>query len=293
MKKFTILLGLSIIYLCANAQYELDHTFTDQTIYEVSYVELENSGKKLYTTNLDGETYKLQFFNIDYSPYKTITINLGPIFQFDYTEFDFYVYYLSEHLFDTDNEIEFLAELYYIDNSDNEYSQVLVFNENGATLFESDIVNNNSWILWPSQNGSTTMGNGIPGSIHNTSDGTKMVLGLYDFVDTIYKYEVYNLPGTLSTSTLKGITAPEGANLKAYPNPAKSAFTIDYELIEGENKSELLIYNMNGEIIKRIDVNNNKGRISISTDDMPAGSYVYQMGSKQKGYTRRKLIIKE
>ncbi|MBN1187587.1 MAG: T9SS type A sorting domain-containing protein [Bacteroidales bacterium] len=296
MKKILLILSLSVSCMLSNAQYTLDHTFTDQTIYEVSYVELENSGKKLYTTNQDGETYELQFFNIDYTPYKNISIDLGSIFIVDYKEFSIYVYYISENLFDTDAEIEFMAELYYVEDTpeEYEYSQVLVFNETGSILFETDIERNNSWILWPSMNGTEVNGNSQPGSIHNTSDGTKMIIGLYDFVDTIYKYEIYDLPGTLPVHAKSGLTNPTGQTLlKAYPNPAKSTFTIDYKLVEDEEDAQLYIYTSDGKLIKKFDLTSNEGKIAVSAEDMPAGAYIYEMKSQRKGYTRRKLLISE
>lgn len=282
----TIIIGITNI----NSQVTLDTTLTDQTFLDISYIQLENSGIKLYVYKADNETVGVNLYNTDYSLFKDISIDISSLFLIDnYDFFTFSIYYMAENLFDTDNEIEFLAELYYYyETDDEEYSQVLIFNEDGTILFSSDIENTNSYIIYPSFHGF-----GYPGSIFNTNDGTKLLIDVYNFNAGSWRYEIYNLTGTLSAAQneFNAKSLSSSHRMKAAPNPADSYVNIDYKLSENEKSAQLHIYNSQGMLLKTIDIKSNEGILDISTMDLPSGSYIYEMKSKRRNYGRRSLII--
>ena len=119
--------------------------------------------------------------------------------------------YVTEHVFDQDNDIDILAHLSYYDNNDDEYAQVLVFNENGSTLFESDIENTNTWLI-----NSAVANSSIKASLTNTEAGAKMILDVYYFNEELYSYDVYDLPGSLPSSS---------KDLKALEETSEQLFT--------------------------------------------------------------------
>ena len=81
----------------------------------------------------------------------------------------------------------------------------------------------------------------------------------------------------------------EGGEIKIYPNPARESFKIRYEKGDSEEKSEIMITDMMGRTIKRVEMEG-EGEIVIGTEGMSSGMYFYTIsigGKSQSG----KLII--
>jgi len=78
-------------------------------------------------------------------------------------------------------------------------------------------------------------------------------------------------------------------DVKIYPNPAKSFFTV--EVSDSQNYIETInIFNLQGKLIKSIS-KNNKSVISISTEDMAQGFYLTELISETGAKKIKKLII--
>lgn len=79
-------------------------------------------------------------------------------------------------------------------------------------------------------------------------------------------------------STITGITPNNENNLfvsDAYPNPAMDAISIQYKLVN--NNAVFELYNLSGNRLQSIQLNDNKGILSIQVKDLPAGVYYFRL----------------
>lgn len=81
------------------------------------------------------------------------------------------------------------------------------------------------------------------------------------------------------------------ANISAYPNPAVTNTTIKYELNGNVTKAALKIYNLMGEVVKEIKLNNTSGSVAVNTSELDAGIYFYAIIANDKTITTRKLVV--
>ncbi len=63
----------------------------------------------------------------------------------------------------------------------------------------------------------------------------------------------------------------------AYPNPNNGSTKIDYILPNGVNEGEVVFYNLMGNEVKRFKVDRTFNTLLISTKDIAAGTYYYQL----------------
>src|SRR5512133_474765 len=225
MRKLILLWCMIFGVVEGYSQIQIEHSFDDQASYNIQMINLEKSGRKICVENsLDSITKEYVFYNTDYSLYKTITINLGPLFKTaSYKSPVLNITYISEHLFDLVDDIDLMGEFSYYDNADELYAQVIVFHENGNTLFATDIDRSNAWLVSPSVQNSL-----ITSSLMNTPEGTKMVLDVYYFVDGLYKYDVYSVPGSLISGVgTKKSGLLEENSLDVFPNPGSKFINLN------------------------------------------------------------------
>lgn len=293
MKKLTIIIMILFIVCTINAQitFEQDYVNSDEFII----IGLENSGHKYFSIEENVPVYSIMLYNLDHILFKTIPIDISGFFPPQYdtlTDFDhfFYVYYISENLFDLDNEIEFLAYIayWYYDYTISNYisnHKIEIYNEDCSTLFT---INDAS----PTE--SMFYGEGVPASIFNTEDGTKMILE----VDTIYK--VYSLPGNLpcelcdTTSTGKNELNPNYNSFglsNSYPNPTSNYTRIDYQLPAGINKAEIVFYDTKGNEVKRFAVDRTFDHLRISTAELSSGTYFYSLQTEKGIFCGKKMVV--
>jgi hypothetical protein len=280
MKKILLLLNFSLVTYFSSAQIAKEHAFDDPATIGISVITLENSGQKTCVLNKhDSTTYACVLYNTDYSEFKTISIDLESHFvipDFNYPSLS--ISYITENVFDQDNEIEILAQLSYYDENDDEYAQVLVLNENGSTLFESDIENSNAWLFNSSAANST-----IRSSLTNTEAGAKMILDVYYFNEGLYSYDVYDLPGSLPTSSkeLKALEETQSNYLRAFPVPAHEFVDMEYQLSGDQKTGEIEIIDGEGKTIQKIRVENNRGMVRVPVSQYSNGVYIYKLNTKR------------
>lgn len=78
-------------------------------------------------------------------------------------------------------------------------------------------------------------------------------------------------------------------NIIAYPNPANQSAVLEYNINE---KSDIYIINILGEIVETYSVSKGRGYIDIETSKYTTGTYFYKIISETKKKTSKILIIK-
>ena len=123
--------------------------------------------------------------------------------------------------------------------------------------------------------------------IYNTSVGTKMILSYENG-----QAKVFGLSGTLTTGI--AVANEELLNAKTsnpYPNPTSTTTHIDYTLPEGVNNGEIVFYDLQGKEIKRFAVDRTFNNLLISTSDIAAGTYYYQLQTSKENTKGKKLVV--
>jgi len=78
--------------------------------------------------------------------------------------------------------------------------------------------------------------------------------------------------------------------IKVYPNPANEKIIITLgDLATGD---ELLLYNTNGQVIRRIKVNLPNRSYEMNVEGLPSGLYVIMFNNKGETVERKKVIVK-
>ena len=276
---------LFLFFSRTKSQITLESTYSNIDDEEnFGIITLDNSGKKYF--KYEDDNYLLKLYNLDHSLYKSINFDITSIVDINvYVNTDYnQVNYISENLFDMDNEIEFLFSYFFYDDLGlNTVEGTVIFNEDGTI-----ILNEPDYLL---ENNETKKG------IENTPSGTKMIL----LNDNINNANVYNLPGRLtcsrpcSDSTITGKKISHNKSLasdfKAYPNPTKDYINIEYELPNGARKGDIVFYDFQGRETKRYTVDRTFNHLKLKTDDLPKGMYIFNLQTA-KGVSQSKKILK-
>ncbi len=289
MKKTIVLIAALALYFNAFAQFTKEHAFNDQASVNIHMVRLENSGRKICVVNRnDSISYQYIFYNPDYTLFKTVSINLGPlIIAENYNSPGLDVSFVAENVFDTDPDIDLLGQLTYYDEGNAEYAQVVVFNQDGSPLFESDIENTNAYII-----NSSMANSSLISSLTNTDEGAKMILDVDYFNEGLLSYDVYDLPGNIpSAMDEHQLSEANYGHLRAYPVPAQEYVDIEYRLAEGQQAGIIVITDVQGKTLQRIRVTANRGTLRVPLANYKSGSYLYRMGTGRGVPRSGKMII--
>ena len=76
----------------------------------------------------------------------------------------------------------------------------------------------------------------------------------------------------------------------AYPNPATSIATINYNL-PSLNNGHVYLYNLLGVLVKDIALTNLQSMVVISTSDLSAGVYTYTLVNEGKFVSANRLVV--
>ena len=77
----------------------------------------------------------------------------------------------------------------------------------------------------------------------------------------------------------------------SYPNPSSSQTHIPYTLPQGETAGEIIFYDMTGAEVKRYKVDKTFSDLIITTADLSAGSYYYQLQTPHSKSEGKKLVV--
>ena len=89
-------------------------------------------------------------------------------------------------------------------------------------------------------------------------------------VDGVYLITIDVENETIEFELLTGIIDNEYSNISVYPNPATSSITV----VNAENLSYVAIFNLAGEKVLDLNVENANGIAEVNISELPAGFYV-------------------
>ena len=272
-KRFSILLLLftPAVY----GQVTLEHIYPNALL----------SAPSLMYTQLDSVTPKYILFDIQNSKFTIYNLN-HTIFQIvnipAILSQDLYtVAYITKSLFDCDSSnIEYAISS--LGNTDiiSYPKHFYVYRTDGTQIANVDscifINYSDGWKYGPLYNE----------PIVNTPLGARLLLrGLDNSV------RVYSLCGTLPTSGINPNQEPEYSLGNAYPNPTTNLISIPYVLPDNENSGTIKIYDLIGNELKSYTVDKTFNNLTLSTADLPGGTYFYQLETS-RGVADVKKIIK-
>jgi hypothetical protein len=278
MKKI-LFITLLAFGMSAKAQITLEHTFDSASTNggsgfvasQLVYVKLAVSGEKYLNINKTGKY--ISVYNLNHSLMKNISYASFPQACNGIATF----LYFSENLFDNDNLMEFM----YIWGDCPGTSHTRIYKEDGTCIFSADsmapIVDINvQQLQYP---------------IFNTSLGTKMILS-QQYNGTA---KLYSLTGTLTSGIDEAnnnlIAMQTGKVSNAYPNPNNGSTKIDYILPDGFNEGEIVFYNLMGNEVKRFKVDRTFNTLLVSTKDIAAGTYYYQLQTSAGSSGGEKMVV--
>jgi len=271
MKKL-LFIALIAFSINATAQITLEHSYDTASTCpdgglsnQLMIVKFEVSGERYVKIN--NITYTICIYDMNHSLQKTISFAGFPCGN------NSNILCLSENLFNLDSKIEFM----YSGPTGPTTVYTGIYNEDGTLIFSepgAPIVKINT----PLQQ--------FP--IYNTLVGTKMILSYPSGVA-----KVFSLPGTLSEDIEKAnnYLLSQNSVSNPYPNPAINSTQIDYAFPKGTNQGEIVFYNLQGKEIKRFKVDNTFSSLLISTSDLAAGTYYYQLQTTGQSSAGKKMIV--
>lgn len=277
MKKVFWMIIFSVMIYSSRAQITYEASYTGSLNYYMPSLVYFNHMSPKWMNQTDD--YNIYLYYLNHSLFRHIII---PAQQSNL----FKPYYISDDLFDNDStNIEYLITTYSSSNP----NYVKVYREDGTLLFSRDSV-----VVYP-------MPWAMPDyNLFASDSGTKLVL---DHVGvTIDHMEIYSLPGRLPCPMSCGGTSMEelaqmgiqnyGDQKSAlpYPNPSSNQIHIPIEL-NGETSGEIIFYDMAGAEVKRYKVDRTFSDLILSTSDLSAGSYYYQLVTQHSKSEGKKLVV--
>jgi hypothetical protein len=131
-----------------------------------------------------------------------------------------------------------------------------------------------------------------PGGNMGTSTASYKFFDINNPSDSIVQQFTFVI--STSTSSDKTLAVRNVNELSlAYPNPAGTYTRIDYELSGSAKEANIKIYNILGSEIRKIELANRQGTVSIDTDSMTEGMYLYSLVVNGKTISTKKFIVKK
>ncbi len=246
MKKRMLIL-LILGYQTANAQISLDKRFQENQMNVVNL-----SSTYYYSTSIKNSI--ISIYRENYAFYKSITL-VPP------SNYSIGSVTLSDKTFNNSVDIEFLVTVNKLNGeaTDADYCKQLLYNENGQIIYDF---------------GSATI---ITSYFFKTASGlTKLFLQRMTFnpqyTNYIYSTEIYSLPGNYT-----GVSAIKSPN-EVHVNYDAERKTVEFLPTQVTDNFILKLYNPEGrELIQRQYNEFNNGKISISTENLNSGVYIFSL----------------
>ncbi|MCT2406123.1 T9SS type A sorting domain-containing protein [Chryseobacterium antibioticum] len=97
--------------------------------------------------------------------------------------------------------------------------------------------------------------------------------------------------GTSSSLTSSSEVAQLSQNV---PNPTKNGTSIGYYLPKNAQAASIEIYNISGQLVRSLPLRERgNGAVSLSSSDLPSGTYVYKMTTDGKVTGSKKMVIRD
>jgi len=282
MKKI-LLLALLAFGMNVKAQITLEHTYDSaSTIFggnpsndsQLMIINFAISGERYVKLNRWGKV--MNIYDMNHSLIKTISLSSLPLNSGGVLGD---ILYISQNLFSTDSKIAFM----YGYDTPSDFTGI--YNEDGNLLFSDTglaaIRPNFEQQQFP---------------IYNTSTGTKMILSYEGSNLNSFKAKVFSLPGTLTTAIQEAnnnLIAMQNKNYLSnpYPNPSTNTTKIDYTLPDSVNEGVIVFYNLQGIEMKRFKVDKTFSTLLVSTADIAAGTYLYQLQTSVQSTEGKKMVV--
>jgi len=259
MKHILLLLTSFFLLGSASAQITLEHTYPDAGYgYNQGQLflwEFEASGHKY--VKIDRTAEEVTLYNLDHTFYKSFSFANNPSTIATAT-----FMYMSEHLFDTDDGIEYL----YFTWDGMGPSYLRIYDEDGTVHLNVD--SGFVYVLGTFHNQQYP--------IYNSPNGTKLVVSMQPELSA----RVYSLPGSLSSEFVAvqqdGQVASSGSFL-FYPNPVLRGSVLEYPVPPGSTEGRLEVYNSSGQLVLQLPVDGATGRMLVDTAALPSGTYAFRL----------------
>ena len=275
--KNILFIALFTIAISTEAQITIEHTYDTAATYnfcqgnacQLMIINFEVSGEQYVKINRCGKV--INIYDMNHTLLKNISLAGIPLDGYNVIGD---ILYLSEHLFDLDDGIEFM----YCTTISGGGLFTGIYKEDGSLIFSDTscayVIPNYEQQQYP---------------IYNTSHGTKMILSYRNG-----QAKVFSLPGTLSGGIAEAneqLMQQNGQFNNLYPNPSNGAVTLQYELPKGETEGEIILYNQQGAEVKRYKVDNTFKDIIIDNTQLSAGTYFYQLQTSKGIVGVKKMIV--
>lgn len=250
MKKITFLLLTNLfIYSYSYSQATLEHTYSSGIQKsDMSGVLGFNTagGLKFYTFNRT--TNLVEIYNQSHVLETSFTIPL------DAGHFLSEFIFVTDKLFNSDNQIEFLYKSYKIGDSSNR--KIYLSNDAGVLL-------------------QSFPGKYYAGVVKDNSNNYKLIIAASEQnpATNAYDYDVYGLTGTLSTEQQDILTK----KAVVFPNPSNNVINISNTSNTGR-ASTLQIFSTDGK--KVLEEKHAEEEIKIDVSTLQNGVYIYKLGDK-------------
>ncbi len=119
---------------------------------------------------------------------------------------------------------------------------------------------------------------------------------------TSIRYLIFNVNNPNDTATFivnytaEPVSVKENAasliSIAAYPNPANSYVTINYDLNKVASNASLIIRNILGKTMKEFPLTSQSGRVNVNIEDLDEGIYFYSVMINSDIQNSKKLIIR-
>ena len=250
----TITIVIAFMHCMAFGQITLEHTYPNAGYFfsygQLMMVDLEVSGMSY--VKIDRAAKEMKLYHMDHTLFKTVSYATFP------QGMAVDIMYISEHLFDTDDGLEFM----YLVDSPN---LTQVYNEDGSLLFN--------------EQASPFVRMAIPAQqlpIYNTDEGTKLILSHTDGTA-----RVYSLGGTLSVG-IATVANEQFQQLSAasqvFPNPTITEIHLALASTLPQN-GELIITDATGRVVQTLPIAQGTSQVTQDVSDLPDGAYLYRLTS--------------
>lgn len=255
--KLLFTLAITLLHCMVFGQITLEHTYPNSGYFfsygQLMMVDLEVSGMSY--VEIDRVNKEIKLYHLDHTLFKTVSFAAATP---PWPNFGVTIMYISEHLFDQDDDLEFM---YVLDLP----KLTQVYNEDGSLLLdEPDAVPYVRQTIHNQQ---------YP--IYNTDDGTKLILSHADSTA-----RVYTLGGTLTVAmaTSWNEQFQQLAENRAFPNPTSSQ--INFALASTlQQNGELIITDVAGGVVKTVSIAQGTSQVTQDVSDLPDGAYLYRLTS--------------
>lgn len=300
MKKLLFALSIVSAHL-SFSQISFEKKYQAGDYISVQY--LEGVGYKWKLSTQVGNALKTTLYNENHSVYKTFT---SPTITLNGARSISSIYSgnMSTLLFNTNNTIEYVLNYTVLDTvcyfvGQQKWCGYLydsfskVVDENGTVLLSADSTRGSCEAVSFGANWKFVVDS------YKVSDGAVVLPGSCPYCRTLVSSVplVYSLPGKITEPlSLKDEDASEKvkASLSApIPNPSSESTKIEFSLPNEAEFGEITVYNNMGLKMKSYKVDNTFGDLILNNQDLPSGSYNYQLvaGGKRIG-SQKMLVIK-